>query len=244
MIFWYTLNMFLAELNTFDPRLEEKHVFVVSLGALEQHGPYAPLGTDDFVQDALIRQVEAEVPDVIFLPNIPIGPSWQQMGFRGSISLQEPTLYALLRDMVESLRDGASMMIFVSWHGGNKPVIEEFIQKESAAYPDVRLEQITFGDEGTDVPTEKLLNGPPDDHAGNTEVSLMLAIRPDITKQPKTNDPKQPLEFAWDKRIIDVQADGVVDEHPSWVATKKIGDELFKIYTKNLVAKIKKLQVN
>jgi creatinine amidohydrolase len=233
--------VFLSDLNTFDEQLKAKNVFVVSLGATEQHGPYAPLGTDDFIQDTLIKQVEAELPGVIFLPNIPIGPSWQQMGFKGSISLQEDTLYAILRDIVDSLKDSASLFIFVSWHGGNKPVISNFVEKEAATYSGIRLEQITFGDEGTDIPAEKLLSGPPDDHAGNTEVSLMLAIRPDITKQPQPDDPKQPLEFAWDKRIVDVQEDGVVDEHPKWVATEEIGDQLIDIYAQNLTAKIKKL---
>jgi creatinine amidohydrolase/Fe(II)-dependent formamide hydrolase-like protein len=52
--------MQLADMNTFDQRLQQKNVYLVSLGALEQHGRYAPLGTDDFAQDALLAKVQAD----------------------------------------------------------------------------------------------------------------------------------------------------------------------------------------
>ena len=63
--------MLLSELNTFDERLTQRNVFVVPFDALEQHGRFAPVGNDDFIQDALLEEVQKALPDVIFLPTIP-----------------------------------------------------------------------------------------------------------------------------------------------------------------------------
>ena len=232
--------MYLHELNTFDGVLAEKRTYVVSLGSVEQHGAYGPLGTDYLVQTELIRLVEEQLKDVIFLPVTPFGPCWQQLGFNGTVSLQESTLYAMITDIVECLKERADIILFVSWHGGNKPVISKFLDDKMSDYADIRMNQITFGDDGTDVDAEKILGGLTDDHAGNTEVSLMLAINPTITKQPKADDDKKPnTDFEWDRRIIEVQPDGVIDAHPKWVATPEIGKELLDIYSKNLTRKIK-----
>lgn len=196
------------------------------------------MGTDNFIQEALLEKVQTALPDIIYLPHIPVGPSWQHLGFKGTVSLQPETLYAIAKDIVDSLQDSARMIVFVSWHGGNKPTIADFIEEAKETYPGVRLEQITFGDEDTDVAAEKLLQGPTDDHAGNTEVSLALALRPDITKQPQSSDEKHPLDFDWDRRIFEVQKDGTVDEHPGWVASPEIGQELIAIYFDNLIKKL------
>ena len=99
--------MYLANLNTFDLDKNKRYTYVISLGALEQHGPYAPLGTDSFAQDAIIKQVDQALPDVILLPTLPFGPSYQHLGFMGTISLKPETLFAILTDIVESLQENA-----------------------------------------------------------------------------------------------------------------------------------------
>lgn len=233
--------MLLSDFNTFNPELAKKNVFLVSLGATEQHGRYAPLGTDDFIQDALLEKVQNALPEIVYLPTIPIGPSWQHLGFNGTVSLKPETLYSILLDVVDCIKDNASTIIFVSWHGGNKPTVNEFIEKEQNNLPNIKLALVTFGDEGTDIEVERLLNGPLDDHAGNTEVSLMLALRSDITKQPQLTDIKKNVNFSWDKPIIEVNLDGEIDGHEKWVASEEIGKELITIYSENLVSKIRTL---
>ena len=230
--------MKLDELNTFDPSLQKKNVFLVSLGATEQHGRFAPQGTDNYIQTALLKEVQKTLPEVVFLPLIPVGSSWQQLGFKGSVSLKEETLYEIIRDIVDSLSDQASMFIFVSWHGGNKPVIDKFINQEQKVYSEIKLLHLTFGDENTDEAAEKILSGPAGDHADNTEVSLMLATRPDITKEPQSTDSKPTISFDWNKRVIEVSPTGEIDTHPKWVASSQIGEELIKIYSQNLINKI------
>ena len=234
--------MFLHELNTNDDRFTHKRAHVVSLGSVEQHGPYGPIGTDYLVQVEMIRRVERRLPDVIFLPVMPFGSCWQQLGFNGSISLRKSTLFAMITDIVDSIKDNADLILFVSWHGGNKPVIDQFLAEKAFDYASIRMNQITFGDDGTDKAIKKLLNGPIDDHAGNTEVAMMLAINPTITKQPQSSDKKYPIsDFAWDRQIIGIRSDGVIDAHPKWVATPEIGEKLLSIYSNNLANKIESM---
>jgi len=231
--------MILEDVNTFDPELKNKGVYLVSLGSLEQHGHYAPLGTDSFIQDAFLEKVKTSLPEVRYLPTIPIGTSWQHLDFNGTLSFRPETLYSMISDIVACLKASASTIVFVSWHGGNKPVVNDFIEKEQSSLLDIKLGQITFGDEGTDEKAESLLHGFVDDHAGNTEVSLMLAIRPDITTKPGAEDAKQNVHFEWDKRIIQATPDGTIDEHPRWVATSEIGNRLIEIYSDNLITKLR-----
>jgi creatinine amidohydrolase len=233
--------MWLSELKTFDLKPEVKYVFLVSLGSLEQHGPYAPLGTDTYIQDAILQKAESQLPEVVFLPTIPITRSKEHLGFLGTVSLETETLHAILQDIVNSLSVNARRIIFVSWHGGNKGVIKKFIELKQKRFPKIKLAQVTCGDEKTDRLAEELLRGPIDDHAGNTELSMMLAIRPDLIQKPKKSEEKAKIQYSWDKPIIEVTPDGVIDSHPKWVVNKQIGNRLIEIYSTNLVSKVRKL---
>jgi creatinine amidohydrolase len=233
--------MFLNDLKTVDLSPDKKYVFLVSLGALEQHGPFAPLGTDNIIQDRLLGKVEAAVPEVIFLPTIPIGESELQLGFLGSISFQASTLYSMLNDIVRCLFEYSSVIIFVSWHGGNKPVISSFIKEKQVEHPKAKFVQITFGDEYTDVEVDKLIPGGIDDHAGNMEISMSLAARPGITRQPEIGSDKKVVAFDWDKPVLSVAQDGVVDSNPHWLASGMIGDQLYDVFSHNLIKKIRAL---
>lgn len=230
--------MWLSDQKTSDLDPEAKYIFVVSLGSTEQHGPFAPLGTDTYIQDAILRKVERVLNQVVFLPTIPITHSTEHLGFLGTVTLEASTLSAILRDITTSLKANAASILFVSWHGGNKEVIDRFVKSKWASSQAVELRQITFGDESTDKATEKLLGGPVDDHAGNTEVSLMLALYPKLVRKPGKRDKKQALEFAWDKPVVKVSPNGVVDNHPKWVVSKEIGDTLLSLYANHLVKEI------
>ena len=230
--------MWLSQLKSANLKREKKYPFLISMGSLEQHGPYGPLGTDTYIQDALLQLVELLVPEVIFLPTIPISESKLQLGFPGSVSLEYETVSYIFRDIVNSLKDYAQIIFFVSWHGGNKPIIDKFIHDKQSEFPNNHLIHIAFGDDGTDRQVTTLLNGPPDDHAGNTEISLMQYIKPEYTGIPDKNEPKHSIEFNWDQPVIKVFSNGVVDSHSKWVVSAEIGEKLLNIYANNLAKKI------
>ena len=76
---------------------KEETIVLIPLGALEQHGNQAPLGTDDIIAQAmteyLTRALEAEDPDfpMLIFPVIPVGLSTEHKNFCGSITLK-PTI--------------------------------------------------------------------------------------------------------------------------------------------------------
>jgi len=172
--------MWLTELKTIDLDLKKKYTFVVSLGAIEQHGPFLPLGTDTYCHDAIVTKAHKE-----YSRNI----------------------------------------IFISWHGGNLGLLDRFVATEQKKHAPVKLSHIglVWKMKIQTKKTKDRIKGPIDEHAGNTEISMMLAIKsqlvqkPDIKKHPKHN-----YNHDWEKHyVIESNPDGVVDKHPEWVISKK-----------------------
>ncbi|WP_228726127.1 mycofactocin biosynthesis peptidyl-dipeptidase MftE [Prauserella sediminis] len=139
-------------------------VLAVPLGATEQHGPHLPLDTDTTIAADLARRLAARVPDVVVAPAVPYGASGEHAGFPGTLSIGTPALEHLLVELGRSA-DGFRGVVFVNGHGGNTEALR-------AA---VRL----LREEGRHV-LAWAPSGPADDsHAGRTETSAMLHLRPD-----------------------------------------------------------------
>ena len=74
------------------------------LGALEQHGPHLPVGTDALLaEEVCVRAAAAATRDVLVAPALWSGFSPHHMGFGATVTLRPETLLALLRDVVESI---------------------------------------------------------------------------------------------------------------------------------------------
>lgn len=94
---------------------------LLPLGAVEQHGPHLPLGTDSLIAHALCMAVAARLPGrVLVLPPPWYGLSPHHMRLAGTISLRAETLMALAGDVVDSLvAHGFRRIALVNGHGGN-----------------------------------------------------------------------------------------------------------------------------
>lgn len=235
--------MFLSSIKTTDLKKQQKYTFVVSLGATEQHGPFLPLGTDTYCQDAIIKKAEKSLPKIIFLPTIPISCSEEHKGFPGSVWLKRDTLYLMLADIVESLNEYAKHIVFISWHGGNLSLLNTFVAKEQKKYTSLKLIHLEVEDEVTDKKTRALIKGPIDEHAGNTEVSMVLALHPALVNKPdQKKHPKHNFNHDWEKQcVIESSPDGIVDKHPKWMVSKKIGIACIDMHAKLVVREIKKI---
>lgn len=150
-------------------------VAVLAFGAIEQHGPHLPVGTDWLRAEAIARRLAEEL-DALLLPTMPYGCSREHMAFPGTVTLRPSTLAAVLEDVVESLRaHGIRRVVVVSTHGGNwilKPTLREINYR----YPDIDLVWAGGRVPGEDAP-------PPEDiHAGEGETAALLHLRPDLVK--------------------------------------------------------------
>jgi creatinine amidohydrolase len=234
--------MFLERMKTTDLDRNKKYTFVISIGATEQHGPFLPLGTDSFIQDAIIEQAERALPEVIFLPNMRISCSKEHAGFPGSLWVEKETMELVLRDLCQSLQPLAQTIVLASWHGGNISLLARFAEKNKNTFPGARIEHAIFDSKDILKKTSELLAGPVDEHAGNSEISMVLARDPSLVKIPPKDYPKQVIQNAWDAdKLIDVSKDGIVDNHPKWVIDEKLGEQCIQMAAEELVRGLRQI---
>ncbi|TWG08158.1 mycofactocin biosynthesis peptidyl-dipeptidase MftE [Saccharopolyspora dendranthemae] len=144
------------------PELGEPRLLAVPVGATEQHGPHLPCTVDTDIAIALCERL-AEQRDVVVAPAVAYGSSGEHAAFPGTLSLGQRATELLLVELGRSA-DAFAGVVLVSCHGGNAGPVRRA----------VRL----LRDEGRKVLAWSP-SGPADDsHAGRTETSAMLALRP------------------------------------------------------------------
>ncbi len=234
--------MFLERMKTTDFDPKKKYTFVISMGATEQHGPFLPLGTDSYLQEAIVAGAEKKTMEAVFLPTLRITCSKEHEGFPGSIWIEKETMKLVLRDLCQSVLPYAANIILVSWHGGNISLLNRFVEEYRVQLSPVHLEHISLDSDEILKKTSDLLEGPVDEHAGNSETSMMLACEEELTMLPPNDYPKRKIKNAWDTdRLVDVSRDGIVDNHPKWIITKEIGEACIDMAAKELATHLKRV---
>ncbi len=234
--------MFLERLKTTDLDPNKKYTFVIPMGATEQHGPFLPIGTDSYIQDEIIQRAEKVLPEAIFLPTLRITCSQEHEGFAGSTWITKDTMELVLRDICSSLKPYAANILFNSWHGGNIGMLNRFVKKYAATFTGVHIEHILFDSEETLAKTAETLGGPVDEHAGNSETSMLLACEPSLVTIPSQDYPKHKIEVDWDThQLSEISKDGIVDNHPTWIVNKEIGEQCLEMAANELIAGLRRI---
>ena len=161
-------------------------VAVLPLGATEQHGPHLPLSVDSVLVDGVVNAALAHLSlldPVLVLPTQTLGLSTEHTAFAGTLHLSPQTLIQMWCDIGASVaRAGVKKLLMFNAHGGNvglMDVVGREIRKETGLQvfhsnwydlADATFMEGLFG-------REELRFGI---HAGDTETSLMLAIRPEL----------------------------------------------------------------
>jgi creatinine amidohydrolase len=158
-------------------------VVVLPIGATEQHGPHLPVSVDADLVDAVVTRTLATLTpeqNVLVLPTLTVTKSGEHDKHRGTLSLSADTLMAVLRDVGASVaRAGVTRLMMLNGHGGNTAVLEIIAR-------DLRIEHdlvvahaswFAFADNEGVIDAESLEH---DIHAGDSETSPMLAIKPDL----------------------------------------------------------------
>lgn len=169
---------------------KENTIVLIPVGALEQHGNQAPLGTDDIIAEAMVEYLgkaleeagEADFPMLVF-PVIPVGLSTEHKNFCGSITFRPQTYYNMLYDICVSLaHHGFKKIAFLVCHGGNMPTIQIlsrelrselgiapfFLSSGAFSHPDVKA-TISEGNIW-------------DFHGGEMETSMVMAVDESLVK--------------------------------------------------------------
>ncbi len=171
---------------------------LLPVGATEQHGPHLPVGTDrltvEHVAWAAADAVE-QVP-VLVAPTLPFGSSHHHLPFGGTLSLSTETYYRVLVDLVESLiADGFRRIFILNGHGGNNELIQ-LAARDTALKHAAHVAAAPYWTIAWDALLEQEAHrhaGLPG-HAGTFETSLMLAMRPELVREPRPHRDNPPDE--------------------------------------------------
>ncbi|GBD28512.1 Creatinine amidohydrolase [bacterium HR31] len=163
-----------------------KPVLLLPVGAVEAHGPHAPLGTDLLISLGMCRRAAERFRDdpqarVLVLPPVAYGVTRCASGFPGTVSIDARTLQALVTDVCTSLiRQGFRWIVVVNNH-----FEPEHVQALHTALDAVEASTgvvVGYLDltrrARAELLGEEFRSG--SCHAGRYETSLVLAERPEL----------------------------------------------------------------
>jgi creatinine amidohydrolase len=162
---------------------------VLPVGSTEQHGPHLPVITDTISVEHIARAAASEaskmVP-VLVTPTLPFGSSDHHLPFGGTLSMRTDTYYRVLCELVESLITGGAKRVFIiNGHGGNHEVAQLAARDMALKHP-VSVAAGSYWVVAWDalISVKAYAVGRFPGHAGAFETSQVLAIRPDLVRQP------------------------------------------------------------
>lgn len=179
--------MILAEMNSPDiATLPRDIVVLMPVASCEQHSLHLPVFTDTMIGTEIARRVHERCPDdVLVLPTLWLGYSQHHIRYPGTISATSETHLAAMMDIVDSIvRHGFQNILIVNSHGGNGPDVSVLLQRLMERYGD---EKVHFFSRWAWASNETLnqireLGNTGSGHSGETETSMILALRPDLVK--------------------------------------------------------------
>lgn len=218
-------------------------VGLIPTGALEQHGPHLPLGTDFLVAGDLARAVAESLPvPVVVTPTLMAGLSDHHLAFPGTVSLSRETFSGWIEAHIAGLeRMGIRRTALFSGHGGNFAFIGELASAYAGparviAYDDL-LGFVRVMDEAARAHG---LHAPETDvHAGSLETSVGLArfdprlVRDFAGVEGYTAAEEGWMERIWTDGLAALTETGVLGDPAG--ATAEAGQAIFEALAHELV---------
>lgn len=155
-------------------------VLLLPVGAVEPHGPHAPLDTDSIISTAVAEAAARELAGdpalrVLVLPPIRYGVTRYAAVFPGAVSISESTLEALVTEVCIGVREqGPHHVVIVNSHFEPEHVaaLRRAAERSHAVLFDITRRRVA------ERLTEEFKSGAA--HAGRYETSLVLHARPEL----------------------------------------------------------------
>lgn len=197
---------------------EQPAVFL-PVGALEQHGPHLPLGTDGLLSAAVAADAAALVGGLV-APTLSYGYKSQPkcgggQHFCGTTSVDAATLIGSVRDAVrEFARHGLKRLVVLNGHYENQWFLIEGIDlglRDIGAQGTLEVMRLEYWDFMTEATLAHVFpDGFPGfalEHAAVLETSMMLHYHPNLVRMDLLPDDVQPNFPPYD----------IYPTHPDWV---------------------------
>lgn len=219
---------------------DEVEVALLPTGAVEQHGPALPLGTDFLAAEAIARAVDRE--DTVVLPTVPVGVSSHHRQFDGTLWTSPETFAAYVRDVTESMAShGVRKVVAVNGHGGNNDALNRAARGVRADETAFLAPWNWFSDLGG--LERELFDKDGIGHADAMESSMVYAVAADLVREAALEEAEANAPDGWGKHVhganigfdtADFSESGAVG-HPT-EATREKGEKLFDHATDELTA--------
>ncbi|HET9984827.1 MAG TPA: creatininase family protein [Longimicrobiales bacterium] len=155
---------------------------IIPVGALDQHGPHLPLGSNVLIARRLTVDLSEEF-DTLRAPTVNYGVHARGgPTFAGTASLTEKTLHRALNELLDAWeRSGVGEFILITAHRYDPHL--EALATLVTRRARVRVVQVW------DVDIADLLEGQPGvERAGEAETSLMLHLYPELVRMDRARD--------------------------------------------------------
>jgi len=177
-------SVFLAEVTNRELELflKEHHTIYIPVGATEQHGPHSPVSTDVLIPQEIARRVAERQGNAFVAPALPYTLSYPHRGFACEFSLSIETFMATIKDLALSFaRAGFKRIVFLNGHYDNTYAIAYACAQAAEQLPEgARAFPFNYWDGMTAEQWGQTTESGTGLHAGAGEVSMIMAIRPDL----------------------------------------------------------------
>ncbi len=167
---------------------DRAEVGLVPVGAIEQHGPHLPAGTDTIIATALC-ELASDRCGAPVLPAIAVGCSYGHgTVLPATLSLTPELLAAQVRQYAEwAAVSGLTRLLFVNAHFGNLPALLAGTDHLRLFRPDLRVGVVGWYDLDPEVAAEVTADGA-DIHANRAETAVMMALAPHLVRLDRLAD--------------------------------------------------------
>jgi creatinine amidohydrolase len=154
---------------------ERRPVALWPVGAVEPHGPHAPLGTDTLISVGICERAAQRLGEAVVLPPLPFGVTRYGAAFAGAVGISEATLRTIVLDVAAALAaQGFRRLAIVNNHFEPEQVatLRAAAREGGALYLDLVRRA------NAERLTDEFRRG--SGHAGRYETSLVLADAPQL----------------------------------------------------------------